>query len=136
MNHELPLEARARQMMVKFRTHEWLGFAAGFLIFAAADMLRAWFAPQLPVWLVRGLFFPIVLLASVVGGVMLGFGAAIGLELLDRRVRGVEDMESIAGVPVIGVLRPAGSKEPVFRRLMAPPQNKQPLLAAPGGARP
>ncbi|WP_411878413.1 hypothetical protein [Polaromonas sp. YR568] len=65
MNYELPLEARARQMMARFRTHEWLGFAAGFLIFAAADMLRAWFAPELPVWLVRGLFFPIVLLASV-----------------------------------------------------------------------
>jgi len=65
MEYELPLEARARQMMTKFRTHEWLGFAAGFLIFAAADMLRAWFAPQLSVWLVRGLFFPIVVLASV-----------------------------------------------------------------------
>lgn len=65
MEYELPLEARARQMMAKFRTHEWLGFAAGFLIFAAADVLRAWFAPQLSVWLVRGLFFPIVVLASV-----------------------------------------------------------------------
>jgi hypothetical protein len=65
MNHELPLEARARQMMVKFRTHEWLGFTAGFLIFAVADILRAWLAPQLSVWVVRGCFFPIVLLASV-----------------------------------------------------------------------
>jgi hypothetical protein len=65
MNYELPLEARARQMMVKFRTHEWLGFAAGFLIFAVADILRAWFTPQLSMWMVRGLFFPIVVLASV-----------------------------------------------------------------------
>jgi hypothetical protein len=65
MNYELPVEARARQMMAKFRTHEWLGFAAGFLIFAAADILRAWFAPQLSVWMVRGFFFPIVVLASV-----------------------------------------------------------------------
>ncbi len=65
MDYELPLEARARQMMAKFRTHEWLGFAAGFLIFAVADVLRAWFAPQLSVWVVRGCFFPAVLLASV-----------------------------------------------------------------------
>lgn len=65
MNYELPLEARARQMMAKFRTHEWLGFAAGFLIFAAADVLRAWFAPGLSVWVVRGCFFPVVVLASV-----------------------------------------------------------------------
>lgn len=78
----------------------------------------------------------IVLLASIVGGAMLGMGAAIGLELLDRRIRGVEDMEAIAGVPVIGVLRPAGSKEPVFRRLMVGQQPQKPLLAAPGGARP
>jgi len=65
MDYELPLEARARQMMEKFRTHEWLGFAAGFLIFAVADILRARFAPQLPVWMVRGCFFPLVVVASV-----------------------------------------------------------------------
>ena len=43
----------------------------------------------------------------------------------------------MAGVPVIGVLRPAGSKRPVFRRLLmvgnAPPPRA--LLAAPGGMR-
>lgn len=65
MIYELPLEARVRQMMAKFRTHEWLGFIAGLLVFAAADMLRAWFAPQLSVWVVRGCFFSAVVLASV-----------------------------------------------------------------------
>jgi len=65
MEYELPLETRARKMMVKFRTHEWLGFAGGFLIFAAADLLRAWWVPQLPAWMVRGWFFPIIMLASV-----------------------------------------------------------------------
>ena len=65
MAYELPLETRARQMMAKFRTQEWLGFAAGFLIFAAADLLRASLAPQLSAWMVRGWFFPIIALASV-----------------------------------------------------------------------
>ena len=46
-----------------------------------------------------------------------------------------EDMLVMAGVPVLGVLRPEGSKRPVFRRLLqigpAPPG--RPLLSAPGG---
>jgi hypothetical protein len=65
MTYELPLEARVRKMMAKFRTHEWLGLAAGFLIFAATDLLCAWRAPELSVWMVHGLFFPIIVLASV-----------------------------------------------------------------------
>ena len=40
------------------------------------------------------------------------------LEALDRRVRRPEDLIVTAGVPVIGVLRPAGSSRPVFRRLL------------------
>jgi chain length determinant protein EpsF len=77
------------------------------------------------------------IVASLVGGLALGAGVAIGLELLDRRVRGVDDMDVMAGVPVIGILRPEGSKEPVFRRLTMnkPTPNNKPLLAAPG-ARP
>ena len=55
--------------------------------------------------------------------------------LLDRRVRSPEDLMVMAGVPVIGVLRPAGSKRPVFRRLLmvgpdADPT--RPMLAGPG----
>jgi hypothetical protein len=65
MSYELPLEARVGKMMAKFRTQEWLGLAAGFLIFAAADLLRAWWAPALSMWVVHGLFFPLIALASV-----------------------------------------------------------------------
>ena len=74
------------------------------------------------------------ILASILGGVVVGMLAAIGWELLDRRVRDPEDLMVMLGVPVIGVLRPEGSKQPVFRRLlhatpMAPGRH---LLSAPG----
>lgn len=62
--------------------------------------------------------------ASVVVGLILGLALAVGLEFLDRRIRGPEDMLVMAGVPVLGVLRPADSKRPVFRQL---------LPSAPGG---
>ncbi|MES2886715.1 MAG: Wzz/FepE/Etk N-terminal domain-containing protein [Pseudomonadota bacterium] len=76
------------------------------------------------------------LAASLVGGLLLGFAVAVGLEMLDRRVRGAEDMTFMYGVPVIGVLRPEGSKEPTFRQLsLGPnephkPQSSMPLLGA------
>ncbi|SFU51891.1 hypothetical protein SAMN05216350_102331 [Polaromonas sp. YR568] len=65
MTNELSLEARARQMMARFRTHEWMGFAAGFLILAAVEVLRAWYAPKLPARAVYGWFVPIVGIASL-----------------------------------------------------------------------
>jgi chain length determinant protein EpsF len=73
------------------------------------------------------------LVGSVLGGLAAGILLAFGIEFLDRRVRGPEDLVVMAGVPVIGVLRPAGSRRPVFRKLLmigAPPA--RPLLAAPG----
>ena len=75
------------------------------------------------------------ILVSLLAAIAAGVGLAIGLELIDRRVRDPEDLMQIPGVPVLGVLRPAGSKRPVFRRLvggtplLSPPT---PLLAAPG----
>ena len=65
---------------------------------------------------------------------MLGVLAALGWELIDRRVRDPEDLMVMAGVPVLGVLRPEGSKRPVFRRLLqlGPAGPGRPLLAAPG----
>jgi len=55
------------------------------------------------------------------------------MEMLDRRVRVPQDLIVVAGVPVIGVLRPQGSKQPIFRRLLmisnAAPT--RPALAAP-----
>ena len=61
---------------------------------------------------------PLGILASVLGALALGMLAALGWELIDRRVRDPEDMMVMAGVPVIGVLRPEGSKRPVFRKLL------------------
>ena len=74
------------------------------------------------------------ILGSILGGLALGMLAAWGWELIDRRVRDPEDMLVMAGVPVIGVLRPEGSKRPVFRRLLqaGPPGPGRPLLSAPG----
>ena len=75
------------------------------------------------------------ILGSVFGGLALGVLAALGWELIDRRVRDPEDMLVMAGVPILGVLRPEGSKRPVFRRLLqaGPIAPGRPLLAAPGG---
>jgi hypothetical protein len=65
MTNEISLEARARQMMAKFRIHEWMGFAAGFLILAAVEVVRVWWTPELPARMVYGWFVPIVGAASV-----------------------------------------------------------------------
>ena len=74
------------------------------------------------------------ILGSIFGGLLLGAAVALGLEFIDRRVRDTDDMLAVAGVPVIGVLRPAESKLPIFRRLTtgrpAPP--RPPMLTAPG----
>lgn len=76
------------------------------------------------------------LVASILGGLVFGVGVAIALELLDRRVRGAEDLAFMYGVPVIGVMYPEGSKEPIFRQLSlgGPPQERRkphvPLLGA------
>lgn len=55
---------------------------------------------------------------SVVIGILVGVALAVGLELLDRRIRAPEDLLAIAGVPLLGVLRPADSKRPVYRQLL------------------
>ncbi len=73
------------------------------------------------------------ILGSIAGGLALGALAALGLEFLNRRVRDPEDIMMLPGVPVIGVLRPAESKKPIFRRLTTGlPPTGRPLLAAPG----
>ena len=74
------------------------------------------------------------ILGSILGGMVVGMLGALGWELLDRRVRDPEDLMVMAGVPVIGVLRPEGSKRPVFRRLLqaAPMVSGRPLLSASG----
>ncbi len=72
--------------------------------------------------------------ASLLGGLIVGLAVAFVLEALDPRVRRPEDLLVVAGVPVIGVLRPAGSARPVFRRLLMVGANpaSRPALAPPG----
>jgi chain length determinant protein EpsF len=74
------------------------------------------------------------IIGSVLAGLAVGLVAAIGWELLDRRVRSAEDLMLVPGVPVLGVLRTEGSKRSTFRRpqLPAPRQIERPLLAGPG----
>ena len=49
-------------------------------------------------------FFWLFLLGGLVVGALIGVAVALALELLVRRVRGVEDLEAIEGLPVLGVL--------------------------------
>jgi len=69
---------------------------------------------------------------SIAAGLGLGILAALGWELLDRRVRDPEDMMIMNGVPVIGVLRPEDSKRPAFRGLLRGGVVRPGLLPAPG----
>ena len=77
------------------------------------------------------------IVASLVGGLVAGLAAALLLEATDRRVRRPEDLIVTAGVPVIGVLRPAGSSRPVFRKMLMVGSGPapRPALAALPGAR-
>ena len=77
------------------------------------------------------------IVASIVGGLVAGLAAAMIREALDRRVRRPEDLIVSAGVPVIGVLRPAGSSRPIFRKLLmvAPGPAHRPIMAALPGVR-
>jgi chain length determinant protein EpsF len=68
------------------------------------------------------------LAAAVIVGLLLGLGAALGWELLDRRIRSEEDIRLIEGVPVLGVMS-AGKERareirrlPPVRRPQLPPQ--------------
>lgn len=72
---------------------------------------------------------------SILAGLAAGILAALALEMLNRRVRAPHDLLVMAGVPVIGVLRPASSRQPVFRRLVmiGGPGSSRPMLPAPGG---
>ncbi len=52
------------------------------------------------------------IIGSIFGGLAVGILAALLCELIDRRVRSPQDLLVMAGVPVIGVLRPANSQAP------------------------
>lgn len=70
---------------------------------------------------------------ALLGALAAAAAIAIGLEWLDPRVRAADDLSGVAGLPLLGVLRPTGSKQPVYRRLpIAGPLQRRPLTALPG----
>lgn len=81
---------------------------------------------------------PLVIAAAIVGGLLLGIGGAIAWEMLDRRVRSVEDLAVAEGVPVLGILSNKPGKMAPGRLstgLLAPPkQNDTPRLTMSSGS--
>jgi chain length determinant protein EpsF len=65
------------------------------------------------------------LAAAVIVGLMLGLAAAVGWELLDRRIRSEEDIRLVEGVPVLGVMSTGKERAGEVRRL--PPVRRPPL---------
>ena len=57
------------------------------------------------------------ILASVLVGGLLGIGVALGLELLDRRVRNLDDLAALEGIPVLGILQPELAVQTLKERL-------------------
>ena len=72
---------------------------------------------------------------SLLGGLGVGAALAIGLELMNRKIRGEEDI-LIPGVPVVGVLRPRGGRRPIFHvgRPGLPGRSSPMLPMQPGGS--
>ncbi|MFN9749433.1 MAG: Wzz/FepE/Etk N-terminal domain-containing protein [Burkholderiales bacterium] len=73
---------------------------------------------------------------SVLGGMCVAMGIGLLIELIDRRVRSVEDLSIMAGAPVLAVLEPQASKRPPWRALSLDRSPKKrtdvPLLGARG----
>jgi chain length determinant protein EpsF len=66
------------------------------------------------------------LVAGLIGGLLLGFAAAMAWELLDRRVRSEDDLKVADGVPVLSVLSLKPGRSALVRRL--PPPRSAPQL--------
>lgn len=76
------------------------------------------------------------IVAAVVVGLLLGLGAALGWEMLDRRIRSEADMVVGEGVPLLGVMSSSASRVQVRR--LAPPAPRPPMpprLTLEGGTR-
>jgi chain length determinant protein EpsF len=58
------------------------------------------------------------IMMAILGGALLGAGLAIGLEYLDRRIRGVDDLVTAESIPLLGVLRPERTAIPFKDRLI------------------
>jgi chain length determinant protein EpsF len=79
---------------------------------------------------------PKFMTAALLMGLLGGVAAALGWELLDRRIRSEADMHMIEGVPVLGVMSTGPARRGEVRRL--PPVRRPampPQLTLDGGAR-
>ena len=76
-------------------------------------------------------------LAAVLGGIGLGIGAVLGLEMLDRRVRTKEDASSaMGGLTVLGVMpKPGKARMLGSKRALLTQQRMVGRLSPPSGAR-
>jgi len=68
---------------------------------------------------------------AFVGGVLLAIGAALGLELRDRRVRNIDDAADALGLPVIGSLPKPGSRIRLGGASLMQKRLQAPLAPAP-----
>ena len=57
------------------------------------------------------------IMAAAIGGIVVGLLLALGLELLDRRVRNADDLAVDESVPLLGVLSPPKRRLTVRQRL-------------------
>ena len=58
-------------------------------------------------------------LLAVFGGTLLGVSAALGLEMLDRRVRSPRDVKALLELPVLGILPTPNAKRQIMRNRAA-----------------
>jgi chain length determinant protein EpsF len=73
-------------------------------------------------------------LLSFIVGLVLACGAAFGLELLDRRVRGVDDVATAVGLPVLGIM-PTPQAKKTLGRPRVPMMQHRLLTSLPGPTR-
>jgi chain length determinant protein EpsF len=69
--------------------------------------------------------FPKSMVAAVIVGLLLGIASALGLEMIDRRIRSEDDMQA-EGVPVLGVMSSRPAREGYARRLTPTRQTAPP----------